>query len=103
ARRQAVLHLIVILLPWLVLPITVAGSYAPPAGVEPELPLLALLASTAGLPFFVVATGAPLVQRWFAATGHRAGRDPYFLYAASNAGSMLGLVSYPLVVEPRLT
>ena len=53
-----------------------------------------------GLPFFVVATSAPLLQKWFADTGHSAGKDPYFLYGASNLGSMLALVLYPLVVEP---
>jgi hypothetical protein len=103
ARRQAVVHLVVLVLPWLVLPVAVAYDYAPPSGTDPVLPLLTLLAGTAGLPFFVVATGAPLLQKWFAGSGHRAARDPYFLYAASNAGSMLGLVGYPLLVEPRLT
>jgi len=56
-----------------------------------------------GLPFFVVSTSSPLLQKWFAATGHPAGRDPYFLYGASNLGSMLALVAYPLLVEPNLT
>ena len=42
------------------------------------------------------------LQRWFAATGHPSARDPYFLYAASNAGSLLGLLGYPLLIEPRL-
>ncbi|HVC93051.1 MAG TPA: fused MFS/spermidine synthase [Pirellulales bacterium] len=102
-RRQAILHLGLLVLPWLVLPIAIASDYAPTGDVEPILPLLALLAVTAGLPFFVVSTSAPLLQTWFAASGHRAAHDPYFLYAASNAGSMLGLVSYPLVIEPRLT
>src|SRR5204862_3027733 len=53
-------------------------------------------------PFFVVSTTAPLVQRWFASSGHRDADDPYFLYAASNAGSMLALLAYPTVVEPVL-
>src|SRR5205814_7156671 len=52
-------------------------------------------------PFFVVSTSAPLLQRWFADTDHPAARDPYFLYAASNLGSLLALVAYPFVVEPR--
>ena len=56
-----------------------------------------------GLPFFVVSSTAPLLQRWLVNTDHPAGRDPYFLYRASNFGSVLGLVSYPLLMEPRLT
>src|SRR5262249_35806997 len=55
-----------------------------------------------GLPFVVVSASAPLLQKWFASTGHPAARDPYFLYAASNLGSMLALVGYPFVIEPRL-
>ena len=57
--------------------------------------------SPCGPPFFALATTAPLLQRWFAATGHPARPDPYFLYAASNAGSLLGLLAYPFLVEPR--
>src|SRR5262249_24377924 len=48
----------------------------------------------------VVSTTAPLMQKWFAETGHPSGKDPYFLYAASNAGSMLTLIAYPSVIEP---
>jgi len=102
-RRQAILHLGLLAMPWLVLPIAITGDFEATGGAEPILPLLVLLIVTAGLPFFVVSTSAPLLQTWFAASGHRASRDPYFLYAASNAGSMLGLLSYPLVIEPRLS
>ena len=55
-----------------------------------------------GLPFFVVSTTAPLLQRWFSGTGHPAAVDPYFLYGASNVGSMVALLGYPIVVEPNL-
>jgi hypothetical protein len=99
-RRQAVLHLGVVALPWLVLPVGIARDYAP-GDTGPIVSLLALLSLTVGLPFFVVSTSAPLLQSWFAACGHRAARDPYFLYAASNAGSMFGLLAYPFVLEPR--
>jgi SAM-dependent methyltransferase len=61
-----------------------------------------MLASTIGLPCFVLATTAPLVQRWYAADAHTGARDPYVLYAASNAGSLVGLLAYPLLVEPQL-
>lgn len=68
----------------------------------PILGLTAYLVGLVGAPFLVLSATAPLLQRWFAATGHPAGRDPYFLYAASNAGSLLGLLGYPFLVETRL-
>jgi hypothetical protein len=52
--------------------------------------------------FLVLSANAPLLQKWFAATDHDAARDPYFLYCASNAGSLLGLLAYPFWLEPRL-
>ena len=61
-----------------------------------------LLAVAIGLPFFTVSTTAPLLQKWFSETGHPSAKDPYFLYAASNFGSLLALVAYPFVVEPNL-
>ncbi len=64
--------------------------------------LLALMAATVGPPFFVLAGTGPLLQRWFARTGHRDAGDPYFLYAASNLGSALALLGYPFLLEPRL-
>src|SRR5262249_18014216 len=55
-----------------------------------------------GLPFFALAANGPLLQAWFARTAHPAAKDPYFLYAASNVGSFLALVAYPLAIEPHL-
>src|SRR5438046_384376 len=69
----------------------------------PILGVIGLLAVAVGVPFFVLSTTSPLLQRWFAASGHPAAKDPYFLYAASNAGSLLGLLGYPLLLEPNLT
>jgi hypothetical protein len=102
-RRQAGLHLMWLLLPAVSLPIGVAAGWSPRGEEDPTWLLLGLLVMSIGLPFFVVATSAPLLQKWFAGTGHPAGRDPYFLYAASNLGSMLALLSYPILVEPNLT
>ncbi|HKI21755.1 MAG TPA: fused MFS/spermidine synthase, partial [Isosphaeraceae bacterium] len=68
----------------------------------PALVLLAALLRAATVPLVLVAATAPLLQAWFARTGHTRSADPYFLYAASNAGSLLGLVAYPFVVEPNL-
>src|SRR5216683_2110976 len=102
-RRQAGLHVLWLLLPAVSLPIGVAAGWSPRGEEDPTWLLLGLLIVSIGLPFFVVATSAPLLQKWFAGTGHPAGRDPYFLYAASNLGSMLALLSYPVLVEPNLT
>lgn len=102
-RRQAALHILWLLLPAVSLPIGVAAAWSPQGEENPTWKLLGLLVVSIGLPFFVVATSAPLLQKWFAGTGHPAGRDPYFLYAASNLGSMLALLSYPVLVEPSLT
>lgn len=100
-RRQALAHLAVLCLPWLVLPIGLASG-GPPGGENPIPWLLLLMTASVGLPFFVVSASAPMLQAWFADTGHPSARDPYFLYAASNLGSMAALLGYPLVIEPYL-
>ncbi len=101
-RRQAAVHLGVLLVPLLVLPLAVPDGWIPPVDSNPVPWLLGLLAVAVGLPFFVVSTTAPLLQRWLAATDHPAAADPYFLYRASNLGSVLGLLAYPVAVEPSL-
>ena len=102
-RWQAVVHLAVVAAALACLPIAVPRGWSPPVDHSPVGWMLALLAVGIGLPFFVVSTTGPLIQKWFAAGPHRSARDPYFLYAASNFGSMLGLLGYPLAIEPRLT
>ena len=104
ARRQVALHAGLLLLPLLFLPLGIPREWirSLPAETNPGLWLLGLLFATVGLPFAVVSTTAPLLQRWFSRTGHAAAGDPYFLYGASNLGSMLALLGYPLVVEPNL-
>ncbi len=69
---------------------------------NPSLVLLSVLLGTATLPLILVATTTPLIQGWFARTGHPRAGDPYFLYAASNAGSLLALLAYPFLIEPNL-
>ncbi len=109
-RAQPVIHLLVIgAAIFLALPIGIpAAAPLPPAasgrGAELELSfyLIRLLTLSVGLPFFVLATTGPLLQRWFSRTGHSQAADPYFLYAASNAGSFIGLLSYPFLIEPML-
>ncbi|MFN4259991.1 MAG: spermidine synthase [Gemmataceae bacterium] len=101
-RRQAVLHIVILLLPLVVLPVAISTNAIAmlPTESNPIAWVLLVLTLSVGLPFFVVSTSAPLLQKWFAGTGHPAGRDPYFLYSASNLGSMLALLSYPLLLEP---
>src|ERR671918_989361 len=104
ARRQAILHLVVVLLPLLVLPLAVPGDeWVPSSQSNPIFLLLGLLAVSVGLPFFAISTTNPLVQRWLSDIDHPAARDPYFLYRASNLGSVIGLLGYPLLVERELT
>src|SRR3990170_2089367 len=108
ARRQAVLHLVVVLLPILLFiftgPLSKPGSeWAPTTEGTPIFLLLGLLLVSVGLPFFAISTTNPLIQRWLADTDHPAAKDPYFLYRASNLGSVIGLLGYPLVVERELT
>ncbi len=114
-RRQAVFHLLALAAVVVSFKAAVAVTGSPVAVLPAMLPddqdssllMVARLGLTVfvavGVPFFVLSTTSPLLQRWFASTGHPAAKDPYFLYAASNAGSLLGLLAYPLVIEPRLT
>jgi SAM-dependent methyltransferase len=101
-RRQAGLHLLLVLVPWLVLPITVVPGWTPSPDANPIPWLLGLLSLSVGLPFLAISATGPMLQAWFADTGHPAAKDPYFLYAASNAGSMLALLGYPILFEPTL-
>jgi hypothetical protein len=104
-RVQPAVHLGVLAVPLLVLPIAlpVDVGASVPHDAEPVLWVLRLLLLTVGLPFFVVSTTAPLLQKWFSQTGHHQAGDPYFLYAASNLGSMLTLLAYPIIIEPLLS
>jgi hypothetical protein len=103
-KRQALLHLALLAAPLWMLPIGFGSELerAAQVGGSPVARLLALLVIGAGLPFFVVSTSAPLLQTWFSRTGHPSARDPYFLYAASNLGSIVGLAAYPAIVERSL-
>ncbi|MGA2035784.1 MAG: hypothetical protein ABSG68_26345, partial [Thermoguttaceae bacterium] len=103
ARRQAAIHMALLIVPWLVLPVGVAKGWTPPAAANPVAWLWLLLSVSVGLPFLLISATAPMLQSWFAATGHRSAKDPYFLYAASNLGSMIALLSYPLLIESHLT
>ena len=97
-RAQPLVHALLLAAAFLSLPIRAPEDVPPPEQAFPVAWLLARLATTVGLPFVAVSATGPLVQRWYASTR----RDPYFLFAASNAGSFVALLAYPLVVEPLL-
>ena len=100
-RAQGRIHAAVLLASLLALRISPRESWKPAGPEHPALRILLLLVATVGLPYFVLSTTSPLLQSWYAKA--RAGMAPYRFYALSNAGSMLALVSYPIVIEPRLS
>ncbi len=102
SRRHALLYVVLIACPLVLLPFSTVVSDAPPSDRNPIGWLIILLLGWVGLPFFVLSTSAAVLQNWLSTTDDSAARDPYFLYAASNLGSLLGLLSYPTLVEPAL-
>ena len=98
-RKQAMVHIPLMFLAFVSLPIGIP-ALGLDASQTPISWLLLALVVAVGLPFFVVSTSAPLLQHWFAHTGHETSDDPYHLYAASNLGSMTALLGYPFVIEP---
>ncbi|OAB62389.1 hypothetical protein AY599_09065 [Leptolyngbya valderiana BDU 20041] len=72
-------------------------------GESPALWVMVALAGAVGAPYLVLSSVSPLLQRWISTTDHALAADPYPLYAASNAGSLLGLLAYPFLVEPMLS
>ena len=97
-RAQTRIHLVLLALGILVLPIVPKDAWKPSGPGSPALHILLLLGATVGLPYFLLSTSSPLLQAWYAAG--RAGAKPYRLFALSNAGSMLALVTHPVLVEP---
>ncbi len=102
AASQVLLLLGLLSLGALFLPVALPEALRAPESSQPIAWLLGLLAGTVGGPFFALSLIAPLLQRWFARTGHPYAGDPYFLYAASNAGGVIALFAYPTLIEPWL-
>src|ERR1700676_3645761 len=96
-------HLVLLVLALLTLPLSIASGWATPPSSGYAFWLLGLFAASIGLPFFALAANNPLLQAWFVRTGHPSGPDPYFLYASSNIGSFLALLSYPVLLEPMFS
>lgn len=103
-RVAAVVHLALMAVVLMVgLPIAFASDWGTPPEQGQALWLIGVFAASVGLPFFAVSANGPLLQAWFARTGHPHAHDPYFLYGASNIGSLLALLAYPFVIEQMLT
>jgi hypothetical protein len=98
ARTQGRIHAALLIASLLVLPILPKDAGKPLIPYDPAFHILWLLAITVGLPYFLLSSTSPLLQAWY--VHEKADAAPYRLYAVSNAGSMLALVSYPILVEP---
>jgi hypothetical protein len=104
-RRQLAIQLALLALAFVSLPLGLSASWvnSVPSTGNPSWWLLTCLAATVGLPFFIVSSNSPLLQKWFSHTHLSSAKDPYFLYSASNAGSLLALLAYPALLEPYFT
>jgi hypothetical protein len=100
-RWQVAVHIVLVVAALTALPIIPRQSWRPASLNYPVLRLMLLATACIGLPYLLLSATAPLIQRWFSVT--RRGASPYWLYACSNAGSLIALLSYPFVVEPALT
>src|SRR5579871_792588 len=99
-KQQWWIHGTLLLVSLATLPIIPAARWKPNGGGDPTLEILMLLGGTIGLPYLLLASTSPLLQAWYLRT--HAGAIPYRLFALSNFGSMLALLTYPFLIEPRL-
>ncbi len=100
-KQQTYLHIALLLLCVALLPISPSTSWKPEPDADPTLRILGLLTATIGLPYLMLSSTGPLLQAWYLQT--KSGAVPYRLFALSNLGSMLALISFPVLVEPRFT
>jgi hypothetical protein len=98
--KQVWVHITLLSLSLAMLPILPGSQWKPLTGEQPVLRIVAVLAASVGIPYLVLSTTGPLVQAWFARA--HPGASPFRLYSLSNAGSLLALISYPLIIEPGL-
>ena len=99
--KQCLVHMLLLAGTLLLIPVIPDEAWKPDGGESPTWHILGLLTVTVGAPYFLLSTTGPLLQAWFCIT--HLGRSPYRLYAISNAGSLLGLITYPFLFEPLLT
>ncbi len=101
-RQAVILHAALVVAAFLMLPLTVSQALGAPPEEAQGFWLIGVFCASVGLPFFVLAATAPLLQAWFARSGHPEAGNPYALYVASNVGSFIALLAYPLLIEPLL-
>ncbi len=102
SRRQAVMHVGLLMLAVVSLPVAIPQGWTPPESGNVIPWLTALLSVAVGAPFVLLAATAPLVQRWLTDSRQPGASNPYVLYAASNTGSLVGLLAFPILMEPNL-
>jgi hypothetical protein len=100
-RLQALVHAALLAASLLALPLGPAAQWKPTGSEDPVRHIVCLLAVSVGLPYFLLSSTTPLIQAWYARKFHSA--LPYRLFALSNGASLLGLLAYPFLIEPRLT
>lgn len=99
-KRQIAVHCTLLLISLITLPIIPKDYWKPVGGSDPLVGILLLLGATIGLPYTLLSATSPLLQAWYLRT--KADVIPYRLFALSNFGSMLALLSYPFLVEPNI-
>lgn len=99
-KRQVILHMIFTVTALFIFPISLSSSNISLNQQNPQLGIITTLFVSVGIPMFIISSTAPLLQKWFSHLDHVHAKDPYFLYAASNAGSLFALISYPIIFEP---
>lgn len=102
-EKQSVIHLMLMVMGFLLLPVNIITDGVETAFNQPVSWLLARLGGSIGFLFFIMAANAPLIQRYYSQAGQKDSTDPYFLYSASNAGSLLALLAYPFAFEPLMS
>ena len=100
-RQQIALHMVLMFAAILTLPIAPDASWKPTNSDTPALRIMLLMLVCVGLPYFILSATGPLIQGWFSRT--HTGQSPYRLYSLSNVGSLLALVTYPLLFEPNFS
>lgn len=102
-RTQILIHTGLLALAALVLPFQLSTALGEPSATQPTLWLIGVFAISIAPPFAVISATAPLIQSWYSRSGRADAHDPYHLYGASNIGSLIGLIAYPVLLEPLLS